>query len=146
MALASLPGKLEEYVDLERDGLTAIELDVKDENGEVGFADGAPALARKVGAARDFYSAKEAAKLVHGRGLYLIGRIVVFEDPVLSHGRPELAVLRSDGSVWEDSAGPRLDEPVRPPGLGLQRRYRGSGRAWRVRRDHVRLRAVSLRR
>ena len=105
MALASLPGKLEEYVDLERDGLTAIELDIKDENGEVGFADGAPALARKVGAARDFYSAKDAAKLVHGRGLYLIGRIVVFEDPVLSHARPDLAVLRSSGSVWEDSAG-----------------------------------------
>ena len=105
MALASLPGKLEEYVDLERDGLTAIELDVKDENGEVGFADGAPALARKVGAARDFYSAKDAAKLVHDSGLYLIGRIVVFEDPVLSHARPDLAVLRSGGSVWEDSAG-----------------------------------------
>lgn len=105
IALASLPGKLEEYVDLERDGLTAIELDVKDENGEVGFTDGVPPLARKVGAARDFYSAKAAAKLVHGRGLYLIGRIVVFEDPMLSHGRPELAILRSDGSVWEDSAG-----------------------------------------
>jgi len=105
MGLASLPGKLEEYVDLERDGLTAIELDVKDENGQVGFADGAPALARKIGAARDFYSAKEAAKLVHGRGLYLIGRVVVFEDPILSHGRPDLAVVRSGGAVWEDSAG-----------------------------------------
>jgi hypothetical protein len=105
MGLASLPGKLEEYVDLERDGLTAIELDVKDENGQVGFADGAPALARTIGAARDFYSAKDAAKLVHGRGLYLIGRVVVFEDPILSHGRPDLAVRRSDGSVWEDSAG-----------------------------------------
>jgi hypothetical protein len=105
MGLASLPGKLEEYVDLERDGLTAIELDVKDENGQVGFADGAPALARKIGAARDFYSAKDVAKLVHGRGLYLIGRVVVFEDPILAHGRTDLAVLRSDGSVWEDSAG-----------------------------------------
>jgi hypothetical protein len=105
IGLASLPGKLEEYVDLEREGLTAIELDIKDENGQVGFAEGAPALARKVGAARDFYSAKAAAKLVHGRGVYLIGRIVVFEDPILSHGRPELAVVRSDGSVWEDSAG-----------------------------------------
>ena len=37
MGLASLPGKLDEYLDLERDGLTALELDVKDENGEVGF-------------------------------------------------------------------------------------------------------------
>ncbi|MGH3133100.1 MAG: putative glycoside hydrolase [Gaiellaceae bacterium] len=105
MALASLPGKLEEYVDLEREGLTAIELDVKDENGEVGFTVGAPRLAKAIGATRNFYKAGAAARLVHDRGLYLIGRIVVFEDPVLAHARPELAVRRSDGSVWEDSAG-----------------------------------------
>ena len=105
MGLASLPGKLEEYVDLERDGLTAIELDVKDENGQVGFSASSLKLAREVGATRDFYDARAAARLVHDRGLYLIGRVVVFEDPVLSHGRPDLAVRRSDGSVWEDSAG-----------------------------------------
>ncbi len=105
MGLASLPGKLEEYVDLERDGLTAIELDVKDENGQIGFTASSLQLARKVGATRDFYDPRAAAKLVHDRGLYLIGRIVTFEDPVLSHGRTDLAIRRSDGSVWEDSAG-----------------------------------------
>jgi len=105
MGLASLPGKLEEYVDLERDGLTAIELDIKDENGQVGFTASSLKLAQTVGATRDFYDAHDAARLVHERGLYLIGRIVTFEDPVLSHGRSDLAVRRSDGSVWEDSAG-----------------------------------------
>ena len=105
MGLASIPGKLAEYVDLERDGLTAIELDIKDENGEIGFTSRRLKLAAQVGAMRDFYRPREAAKLVHGRGLYLIGRIVVFEDPMLSHGRPDLAVRRSDGSVWEDGAG-----------------------------------------
>jgi Putative glycosyl hydrolase domain len=104
MALASLPGKLQEYIDLESEGLTAIELDLKDENGEVGFRSSS-ALARQVGAARDFYNAREVANRVHEQGLYLIGRIVVFEDPLLAHGRPELAVQRSDGSVWEDGAG-----------------------------------------
>jgi hypothetical protein len=105
IGLASLPGKLQEYVDLQRDGLTAIELDVKDENGEIGFTAGAPRLARSIGATRDFYSAREAARLVHDGGLYLIGRIVVFEDPVLSHARPELSVRTVGGSVWEDAAG-----------------------------------------
>ena len=38
-------------------------------------------------------------------GLYLIGRVVVFEDPILSQARPDLAVRRRDGSVWQDSAG-----------------------------------------
>jgi hypothetical protein len=105
MGLASLPGKLQEYVDLKDDGLTAIELDVKDEDGQIGFLTRTPRIASSVGATNDFYKAREAARLVHRNGLYLIGRVVVFEDPMLSHGRPELAARRSDGSVWEDAAG-----------------------------------------
>jgi hypothetical protein len=105
LGLASLPGKLQEYVDLQRDGLTAIELDVKDENGEIGFIPRSVPLASKVGAAREYYRPREAARLVHGRGMYLVGRVVVFEDPVLSRARPDLAIRRSDGAVWRDAAG-----------------------------------------
>ncbi len=105
MGLASLPGKLDEYLDLERDGLTALELDVKDEDGEVGFVPASVPLASSVGAARDYYVARDVARRVHQRGLYLIGRVVVFEDPILSRGRRDLAVRRADGSVWRDAAG-----------------------------------------
>jgi hypothetical protein len=104
-ALASLPGKLDEYLDLEHEGLTALELDVKDENGEIGFAPSSVPLARSSGAVRDYYAPHEVARRVHARGLYLIGRIVTFEDPVLSRARPDLAIHRSDGSVWRDAAG-----------------------------------------
>ena len=105
IGLASLEGKLEEYTALARDGLTAIELDVKDESGHVGFiATGMP-LARAVGAARPYYDARRAVRLVHGKGLYLVGRVVLFEDPVLSAARPDLAIRRPDGSVWRDAAG-----------------------------------------
>jgi hypothetical protein len=103
-ALASLPGKLDEYLDLERNGLTALELDVKDENGEVGFVPSVP-LARSSGAARDYYSPRDVARRAHERGIYLIGRIVVFEDPMLSSARADLAIRRADGSVWRDAAG-----------------------------------------
>jgi len=106
MGLASLPGKLDEYLELEKEGLTALELDVKDENGEVGFITGAvPRLAVSIGAARDYYPAREAAAKVHERGIYLVGRIVVFEDPVLSRARPDMAIRTSGGSVWRDAAG-----------------------------------------
>jgi hypothetical protein len=105
MGLASLQGRLRRYLDLQRDGLTALELDVKDENGQVGFVPGSVALARSAGAARSFYAARATARLVHSRGVYLIGRVVVFEDPILSQARPDLAVQRNDGSVWRDSAG-----------------------------------------
>ena len=45
MALASLDGKLDEYFALTSAGLNTLELDVKDENGEVGFQRGAGARA-----------------------------------------------------------------------------------------------------
>src|SRR5215210_8045856 len=134
MALASLPGKLREY--LAMPGLNTIELDVKDENGEVGFAPRSVPLASKVGAARRYYNAEKVAREVHASGDYLIGRIVTFEDPVLSEERPDLA----------DERRPRLGEPVRPSRVALQRRSRGRRREGRLRRDPVRLRPLSERR
>jgi hypothetical protein len=103
MALASLPGKLQQYLALP--GLNTIELDVKDENGRVGFVPSAVPLARRTGAAGPFYRAKRAARLVHAKGDYLIGRIVTFEDPVLSEQRPGLAIHTSDGSLWRNNSG-----------------------------------------
>jgi hypothetical protein len=103
MALASLPGKLERYLALP--GLNTIELDVKDEDGRVGFVPSAVPLARRTGAAGPYYKAKRAAKLVHAKGDYLIGRVVTFEDPVLSEQRPGLAIHTSDGSLWRNNSG-----------------------------------------
>jgi hypothetical protein len=103
MGLASLPGKIDEYLTLP--GLNAIELDVKDENGRIGFVPSSVPLARRTGAAATYYKAKQIARRVHARGIYLIGRVVTFEDPVLSEKRPDLAVHNSDGSVWHNNAG-----------------------------------------
>ena len=105
MALASIRGKLDEYVALRHAGLNTIELDVKDENGDVGFVRGAPKLARAIGAAKPYYNARKAARRVHAARLYLIGRIVTFQDPVLSERRPKLALQNPDGSVWHTRGG-----------------------------------------
>jgi len=104
MALASLEGKLDEYFSLTSDGLNTLQLDVKDENGEVGFQRGV-GLARKVGAALRYYDPRRAASDAEAKGVYLIGRVVVFEDPKLSVARPGMAIRRSDGSVWTNNAG-----------------------------------------
>jgi hypothetical protein len=103
MALASLPGKLQEYLALP--GLNTIELDVKDENGRVGFVPRSVPLARRTGAAGPYYEAPQVVRRVHERGDYLIGRVVTFEDPVLSEKRPDLAIRTSDGSLWRNNAG-----------------------------------------
>ena len=104
-ALASIPGKLKEYVGYRKHGLNTIELDVKDEGGEIGFRPGSVPLAVNVGAARSYYEPRAVARLVHRNGLYLIGRVVVFQDPLLAEARPDLAVQRGDGSVWRTSGG-----------------------------------------
>ena len=80
-------------------------MDVKDENGEVGFLMPNTALARKVGATKPYYKAGQVAGKARAAGVYLIGRIVTFEDPILSQQRPDLAIRRADGSVWTNSAG-----------------------------------------
>ena len=105
MALASIPGKLDEYLTLVGDGLNTLQLDVKDENGEVGFRSPKVALAHKIGAARPYYKARQAARKVRERGVYLVGRVVVFEDPVLAQSRPAMAIRTADGGVWTNDVG-----------------------------------------
>jgi hypothetical protein len=105
MALASIPGKLESYVAMKKEGLNTIELDVKDENGEIAFPPAGVPLARRVGSAHRYYDPHAAASRIHAAGLYLIGRVVTFEDPLLSAGAPALAIRRADGSRWLNNAG-----------------------------------------
>jgi len=99
----SLGPKLDEY--LAFPGLNTIELDVKDENGKVGFLMPASTLARRIGASQPYYKAGRSAAKARKAGVYLIGRVVVFEDPTLTSERPDLAIRRRDGSVWTNDAG-----------------------------------------
>jgi hypothetical protein len=103
--LMSLPGKFGQYLALKRDGLNTVEVDLKDESGNVGFIKGAPAIARKDGAARAYYNVKRVAAQAHRSGVYLIGRVVTFEDPITAVAHPTLAIHRSDGSLWHTNGG-----------------------------------------
>jgi hypothetical protein len=105
MGLASLPGKLDAYVALTGDGLNTIELDVKDENGNVGFLWPKVPLAREVGAAGPYYRAPKVARELQRDGVYLVGRVVVFEDPRLAAARPSMAIRTADGGIWRNAAG-----------------------------------------
>ena len=52
---------------------------------------GAAEAGPEIGAAQPFYDAETVVEKVHAAGIYLIGRVVVFEDPTLSAARPDLA-------------------------------------------------------
>lgn len=63
--------------------INAVQLDIKDELGEIGYDSKVP-LAKSVGASKGYYDAKKAIKEIHAAGGTVIGRIVAFRDPVLA--------------------------------------------------------------
>jgi hypothetical protein len=81
--------------------INAVQLDVKDEGGEVGHSTSVP-LAREIGAAKDRFVLKDAVDDIHRRGGRVIGRIVALRDPKLAEaswesGRKEDLVQTPDG-------------------------------------------------
>jgi len=104
--LASIPGRIEDYLTLTSHGMNTIELDVKDETGYIGFTSpNLPALARTSGASRPYYDAAKVVREAHQAGIYLIGRVVVFQDPTLTAARPDLGIQSKYGGVWKSSSG-----------------------------------------
>ncbi|GAA1191821.1 hypothetical protein GCM10009654_56520 [Streptomyces hebeiensis] len=84
--------------------LNAVELDIKDEDGEVGYASQVP-LARQIGAAKGYYDARKAVAEIHAAGAQVIGRIVAFRDPVLASaswksGKRNQIVQTPDGQPY----------------------------------------------
>jgi len=105
MQVLSLPGRLDKYLALVSEGLNTLEVDVKDERGEVAFASPIAPLATKIGSARGYYDPEAVAERIKAAGVYLIGRVVVFEDPWLTSEKPGLAIKNRGGGVWRDGAG-----------------------------------------
>jgi hypothetical protein len=63
--------------------INAVELDLKDEEGVVGY-DSQVKLANQIGAVQPSYTLRAALDELHGLGVRVIGRIVAFRDPILS--------------------------------------------------------------
>lgn len=103
--LMSLPGKFQQYLALRKDGLNTVEVDLKDESGDVSFVKDAPSLALRDGAARPYFDLRRVAREARRAGVYLIGRVVTFQDPITATAHPGLAIHRSDGSLWHTSGG-----------------------------------------
>ncbi|MFK0256232.1 putative glycoside hydrolase [Streptomyces sp. NPDC090445] len=85
--------------------LNAVQLDVKDEDGEVGYASQVP-LARQIGAAKGYYDARKAIAEIHAAGAQAIGRIVAFRDPKLASaswksGKQDRLVQTPDGEPYD---------------------------------------------
>ncbi|WP_326359130.1 putative glycoside hydrolase [Nocardia sp. CDC160] len=100
----------EAVLDLAREGrIDTVELDIKDEDGIVGYDSQVP-LARESGAASSIYDAGAALKQLHDMGLKVVGRIVAFRDPTLAswawhNGHPDWVIQNPGGQPYSSGYG-----------------------------------------
>ncbi|WP_436794826.1 putative glycoside hydrolase [Actinospongicola halichondriae] len=89
--------------------VSAVELDIKDEGGIVGY-DTDVDLAHEIGAVRQEYVLKDAIDLLHAKGVRVIGRVVAFRDGPLAawaetNGRMDYVIQDNDGAALSKYGG-----------------------------------------
>lgn len=87
--------------------LNSVVIDIKDFTGKIAFPSDNPVLAHSVSdecGARDM---KAFVEKLHEKGIYVIGRITVFQDPYYTKLHPEQAVqsISRPGEPWKDYKG-----------------------------------------
>jgi hypothetical protein len=95
----------EPVLDMARQGkIDAVELDIKDESGEVPYDSGVP-MAQQIGAVKGYYQARQVLDQLHAMHVRVVGRLVAFKDPILGgaswrDGHPERVVQTAAGTPW----------------------------------------------
>jgi hypothetical protein len=93
----------------DRKVINSVEIDIKDEGGEVGWASTNP-LAKKIGAVKHYFDLRDAVKQLKARHLRVIGRVVAFRDPILAtaawaDGHKDWVLQDSNGNPLGDYGG-----------------------------------------
>jgi hypothetical protein len=102
---------------IEETEINSVVIDIKDYSGTISFPPVSeywlPAWQNARCGTRDM---ADFIATLHDKGIFVIGRITVFQDPFYAEKHPELAVLKaSDGSVWHDGKGLSfIDVAARP--------------------------------
>ena len=84
--------------------IDTIELDVKDEDGHVGYASEVQ-MAKDAGAIEEHYKIDDAVKEIHDLGGRVVGRIVAFRDPKLAKwaiqtGKTDMIIQDTSGNPY----------------------------------------------
>ncbi|MBU6501135.1 MAG: hypothetical protein KGJ89_04595 [Patescibacteria group bacterium] len=97
--------------------VNAVVIDIKDYSGYVSYVIDDP-LVKGSGADNQVKITQPNAliKKLHDAGIYVIGRITVFQDPVLAKAHPEWALHNASTSkVWSDNHGLAWMDPAAKP-------------------------------
>ncbi len=93
--------------------LNALMIDLKDESGVVWY-DTANQTAIEVGAIYSGYNLTSITDRAHSEGLYVIGRLVVYADPLAATGKPSMAVWDSETNSPYSAGGQYFLDPTDP--------------------------------
>ena len=93
--------------------LNALMIDLKDETGLVWYDTENP-TAIEVGADGGAYDLANVVQRAHAEELYVIGRLVVFNDPMAARGKPSMAVWDSELQEPYSSNGQFFLDPTDP--------------------------------
>lgn len=97
---------------IEETELNSVIIDIKDFSGTLSFVPKAEELKEFVSDRCRAPDMKEFIERLHDKGIYVIGRITVFQDPFFAKKHPDLAVKKaSDGTIWKDYKGISFTDP-----------------------------------
>ncbi len=90
---------------IEKGQLNAVVIDIKDYSGGISFPTEDPVLAPFVSKKCGASDMQAFVASLHAKGIYVIGRITTFQDPLYVKAHPEVAVKTLEGGVWENYGG-----------------------------------------
>ncbi|MDP2705052.1 MAG: putative glycoside hydrolase [Patescibacteria group bacterium] len=85
--------------------LNAVIIDIKDYSGGISFETNDARFSDAEGENCFAQDMREFIASLHEKEIYVIGRISVFQDPVMTKLRPDLSVQKNDRTVWKDYKG-----------------------------------------
>lgn len=98
---------------IEESELNALVIDIKDYSGKISFQADDPLIAGYGAIENRIPDIKEFIGELHDKGIYVIGRISVFQDPHIAALRPDLAVQsKKTKSPWRDFKGLSWVDPA----------------------------------
>lgn len=92
--------------------LNAVVIDVKDSTGKLSFPMSDPEISKYNSAERRISKPKTMVADLHAKGIYVIARVAVFQDPYMAKSKPEWAIKsKSTGTAWKDYKGLSFLDP-----------------------------------
>jgi len=83
--------------------INSVVIDIKDYSGKI-YLNSSNEELNKYGAQQAYIKMDKIVERLHNENVYVIARIVVFEDPILATKNPNLALKDKEGNLWKTYA------------------------------------------